>query len=295
MLSRSRYLACGQIAMAIVRHAKDRRSYYMCEMCADHNVKNRGAQYAQARPGDPVAPTSGDNQPDQFTAFKIRVEELMDAVKAWAEVNREIASADVKDRAEGFLTQVQKELKAAEAQRKIDNAPHKAAIEVIDARYKPLTTRLQAIVEWMKPRILKWLDDEKARLAAITAQKAKEAAELQEKARAAQKALESGRGNPVEAAVHAQEMRDQAAEAIAARDEAATAKPQAKSEFSTRARSAREIRRAEIVNIDEAFKVYRLHPDVNAVLTKLASADFRRADGPAAIPGCKLVIESTLS
>lgn len=237
----------------------------------------------------------GDNAPDAFTQFKVRVEELMDAVKSWAEVNREIASADIKDRAEGFLTQVQKELKAAEAQRKIDNAPHKAAIDAIDARYKPLTTRLQAIVDWMKPRILKWLDDEKARLAAITAQKAKEAAELQEKARAAQKALESGKGNPVEAAVHAQEMRDQAAEAIAARDEAATAKPQAKSEFSTRARTVRVIRSAEVIDLDEAYLYYRTSPAVLECLTALASADFRKKDGPAVIPGCRLVETSTLS
>ncbi len=41
-LSRMRYLACGQAAEVIVHHAKDRRAYYMCAMCADHNIRNRG-------------------------------------------------------------------------------------------------------------------------------------------------------------------------------------------------------------------------------------------------------------
>lgn len=44
ILSGSYYIACGRPAKAIVRHDKDRRSYYMCEMCADHNVRNRGGK-----------------------------------------------------------------------------------------------------------------------------------------------------------------------------------------------------------------------------------------------------------
>jgi len=39
------YVYCGDPAVAIVRHDKDRRSYYMCGPCADHNVSNRGGKY----------------------------------------------------------------------------------------------------------------------------------------------------------------------------------------------------------------------------------------------------------
>jgi hypothetical protein len=42
--SRGFYIPCGKPAVAIVRHDKDRRSYYMCAACADHNVGNRGAR-----------------------------------------------------------------------------------------------------------------------------------------------------------------------------------------------------------------------------------------------------------
>jgi hypothetical protein len=36
------YIACGRKAEAIVFHEKDRRAFYMCAPCADHNVRNRG-------------------------------------------------------------------------------------------------------------------------------------------------------------------------------------------------------------------------------------------------------------
>lgn len=33
---------CGRPSVAIVWHNKDQRAYRMCDMCADHNVTNRG-------------------------------------------------------------------------------------------------------------------------------------------------------------------------------------------------------------------------------------------------------------
>jgi hypothetical protein len=42
MFSVNFYMPCGQPAVAMVRHNKDRRSYFMCAACAEHNVCNRG-------------------------------------------------------------------------------------------------------------------------------------------------------------------------------------------------------------------------------------------------------------
>ena len=36
------YVPCGKPAVALVKN-RDPKPYLMCEMCADHNVKNRGA------------------------------------------------------------------------------------------------------------------------------------------------------------------------------------------------------------------------------------------------------------
>jgi hypothetical protein len=44
VLSRESYIPCRAPAVAIVRHDKDRRSYYMCLPCADHNIRNRGGK-----------------------------------------------------------------------------------------------------------------------------------------------------------------------------------------------------------------------------------------------------------
>lgn len=36
------YLRCEAPAKMVVWHQKDRKAYYMCEICGDHNVHNRG-------------------------------------------------------------------------------------------------------------------------------------------------------------------------------------------------------------------------------------------------------------
>lgn len=49
VFSRSSYIPCGAQAVAIVYHNKDRRGYYMCGSCADHNVRNRGGRLVAQR------------------------------------------------------------------------------------------------------------------------------------------------------------------------------------------------------------------------------------------------------
>lgn len=45
ILSQSNYIPCTRPAVAIIYHERDRRGYYMCDGCADHNVKNRGGKW----------------------------------------------------------------------------------------------------------------------------------------------------------------------------------------------------------------------------------------------------------
>ena len=42
MHSRGTYVPCGERAVALVWHDRDRRAYLMCLPCADHNLRNRG-------------------------------------------------------------------------------------------------------------------------------------------------------------------------------------------------------------------------------------------------------------
>lgn len=41
---RGMHITCGRPAVTTVYHKHDRKSYAMCEMCADHNINNRGGQ-----------------------------------------------------------------------------------------------------------------------------------------------------------------------------------------------------------------------------------------------------------
>ena len=58
-LSREKYVPCGALASSAVYHEKDRRWYFMCAACADHNVRNRGGVLLRsvkepARPAPPA-------------------------------------------------------------------------------------------------------------------------------------------------------------------------------------------------------------------------------------------------
>ncbi len=50
ILSYSRYLPCGEKAVAIIYHERDKRGYFMCAGCASHNVRNRGGQWVSGTP-----------------------------------------------------------------------------------------------------------------------------------------------------------------------------------------------------------------------------------------------------
>ncbi len=50
IFSREKYIPCGKPAMALVKN-RDPKPYFMCEGCADHNVRNRGAHIVAVKPG----------------------------------------------------------------------------------------------------------------------------------------------------------------------------------------------------------------------------------------------------
>lgn len=46
-LSHKVFIPCGRPAVVIVK-TRDPKPYNMCAACADHNVRNRGAEYVQS-------------------------------------------------------------------------------------------------------------------------------------------------------------------------------------------------------------------------------------------------------
>lgn len=48
VMSMKFYIPCGKPAVALVKN-RDPKPYYMCEGCADHNVRNRGAKLLEEK------------------------------------------------------------------------------------------------------------------------------------------------------------------------------------------------------------------------------------------------------
>ena len=44
LMSREFYIPCNQSSTRNIYHSRDKRTYRMCDMCSDHNVKRRGAE-----------------------------------------------------------------------------------------------------------------------------------------------------------------------------------------------------------------------------------------------------------
>lgn len=235
----------------------------------------------------------GDNQPkgavEQLAA---RIDELVDTANRWLKERPEITAKEHADRLEGFLGQARAAEKDAEAARKDDNRPHAEAVAANNARYAPLTTKLKVIADLLKPKLEAWLRKERARIDEEKRVAAETAAAAQ---RAAEEAARKAKGNQtVENVIAAEAAAETAAAAIDTRDAAAAAKPAAKSEFSSRSRGLRKVRRAEVTDQDAAYQHYRTHQEVRDVLFKLANQDARRADGPAAVPGVSFFEETVL-
>lgn len=52
MMASSFYVPCGKPAVALVKN-RDPKPYFMCEGCADHNVRNRGAKIISKKEDKP--------------------------------------------------------------------------------------------------------------------------------------------------------------------------------------------------------------------------------------------------
>lgn len=62
------YVACGNRATTIVKSDVDRRSYYMCFGCANHNVTNRGMSLLKGE----ISPPKSDGPPEYMKPKKIK-------------------------------------------------------------------------------------------------------------------------------------------------------------------------------------------------------------------------------
>lgn len=213
----------------------------------------------------------GHNRPPPD--INVRVNELVEAANLWIAERPTIEDEETAKKADGFLGQLSKELKAVEAERKREKEPHLAAAKAVDATYQPFKALLETAYNILKPRLNAYLSLKQKRLDDVKRDAEAEAFRLAREAQEAQAKTQMPTAT-VEEVLRAQNAYDQA-EAAKKAAEALPDTAAVKHEYSDRARVLRHVWKARITNMAAAFLHYRSHPEVAELLTRLASAEAR--------------------
>lgn len=240
------------------------------------------------------AATIGHNQPTELDKHIERIEDLLSAAKEWSEKYGVdgIPDQTTADKLADFLSQLTKEIKALDEERKTKGKPHRDKVDAINAEYGALVsmldngdkkTSIKATIQGLLTGFLQKMEAE--RLGRERA--AKRAADEALKAAAdAEAAASTGGARSMLAAATAQVRVDEAINEVRTIE---TSRPKAAAHRG-RAASLRSFYSAEIVDYNKALAHFANHPDVvDAVLT-LANAS-ARADHDVAPPGCKIIEE----
>jgi len=207
-----------------------------------------------------------NNPPDEFA----RVTELVQNADRWLEERKIIETDEIAERATAFLGQLREEAKDIEKARKAEKAPHIEAGKAVDQKFGTQTERLRVSAEAIKDLLTPYLEKKEAeRLEAE--RKLREEAEAAE--RNARAAAERAKG--IDAQLAAAAASQHAAEIQKAADQQAKARTNIASGMGGRAVSLRVKRSAVIVDQGKVYRKFRDHPEVIAVLQKLADAEVR--------------------
>ena len=108
----------------------------------------------------------GGNHPpeplDPLDAFRVSVDDLADTVGGIAAPTTPEQAADVKR----ILDQSRALAKGMDEQRAVEKKPHDDAVKAVQARWKPLLTRADAITDTAKAALKPWIEADQARIAA---------------------------------------------------------------------------------------------------------------------------------
>lgn len=248
----------------------------LTEMMADHNGRHSvGAN----------RPPAVD--PEVLADFESRAKEFAEAGGLWLDKGK-IEDAETAAKAGDFLRGARQLFKQVEDERKKQKEPHLEAGKAVDAAFE----KVKAIIEKTAGAAKRLLDafaaEEEKRVRAEQAAAAKAAAEA--RAKAEEEARAAAARNDIIGEAEAE-----AALKAAAKAEKAAAKVETVKVGSAtgagKALSYRTIRSAKLVSAPIAFSRYRAHPEVVALLERLATAELRAKDGPDKIDGFEIVTE----
>lgn len=226
--------------------------------------------------------------PEAFAAVKTKVDDFALAAGEWADLG-EIDSQDRAERASDFVAGARKVYKVVDEARKAAKAPHDEAAKAVQAAFAPLLKTVERAADTVKAMQTAWL--KKMREAEEAARRAEQERIRLEREEAERLAAEAAARNDIAGQVAAEEALKEAEDA-----EKAAAKPVAARAGSAtgagRTMALRTTWRCEVEQRGPALAYYRDHPEVIALIERLASAEVRAQTGDKVAPqGFRLIKE----
>ena len=212
--------------------------------------------------------------PAQHAELAAHVQVFCDAAGKWLDI-KTVQSAEQAERLTDFVTGARDLYKRVEDARKADKKPWDDLGKQVQGAYTPLAAKVERIAKSMKAMQADWLRREDARIAEEKRQA--EAAARAEREAAERAAAEAAARNDISGQVEAEEALKAAEKA-----EKAAAKP-AKAQVGSatgagRKMSLRETKHAKVINRRACFAYFQSHPEVEELLTRLATAAVRKGD-----------------
>lgn len=238
-------------------------------------------------------PQAGHNAPPPYDAEVLeslaqQARDFADAAGAWKEAGP-IETSEQAEKANDFLAQGRKLFKSVEDTRKAEKEPHLSAGRQIDKDFKTVTSIVETAAGMVKPLVEAFLKEQQRIADERRREEQRRAAEEAARAEEARKAAEArndavGMAEADAAADAAQETAKEAEKASSAKVGSATG--------AGRTAALRTKKVVTIVNDLAMLRHYRNHPEMKALLMKLAQAEARA--GAAEIPGCEIKEEKVL-
>ncbi|MCB5411817.1 hypothetical protein [Pseudogemmobacter faecipullorum] len=229
----------------------------------------------------------GPSLPEDLQA---KLRDFLDAGGAWLDL-KEIETTEQSQKAADFVTGARTVFKAIEAERVAQKKPHDDAGKAVQAFFTPFLDKIDRTADAVKKLQAAFLKKQEARAEAERRErerKAREEAEAAERARA-----EAEVRNDISGMIDAEE----AAKAAAKEAKAAAAPVQVSAQSATgagRTMSLRKTYSCTVVQRGPALAHFRDHPEVIALIERLATAEVRAQKGEKVAPnGFRLNVTET--
>lgn len=241
---------------------------------------------------DAVVAEIGHNQePTKYDQLTERRDVLLATARKWLEERPVITDQVMADTAADFLKQLKAFEKEAESERKAEKKPHDDAAKAIQARYAELKDPVKTAEGFIKKKVEAYLKAElKKKQEAERAAREEAERKKREAHEAEMMALQAAQtGDAVDAAGEADRTAEAAVLAEKEADAVANQKTQVHGEFGSAA-GLKKTYKAVITDHDTALMHFKDHPDVVAVVQKLANGIARSpASRHQKIPGVEIV------